>query len=100
MVGIKDIAREAGVSIATVSNVLHGKRNMSDKTREKILAIAKELGYELPKIRIKEKSSDNKTIVVNFSDFDTNFYLNILLFPFPNSQLRWFAFQTFDSGLV
>ena len=60
MVGIKDIAREAGVSIATVSNVLHGKRNMSDKTREKILAIAKELGYELPKIRIKEKVAKTK----------------------------------------
>ena len=78
MVGIKDIAKEAGVSIATVSNVLHGKRNMSDKTRDKILAIAKEMGYELPKIRVKEKIAENKTIVVNFSDFDTNFYLNIL----------------------
>ena len=78
MAGIKDIAKRAGVSMATVSNVLHGKRNMSDKTREKILAIAEELGYELPKIRTKNVSDENRTIVVNFSDFDTNFYLNIL----------------------
>lgn len=33
---IKDIAREAGVSTATVSNVMNGTRNVSEKTRVRV----------------------------------------------------------------
>ncbi|MBU0676593.1 MAG: LacI family transcriptional regulator [Verrucomicrobia bacterium] len=43
---IKDVAREAGVSIATVSNVLKGKTTeVSEPTVEKILKKVSELGY-------------------------------------------------------
>jgi len=42
---IYDIAREAGVSIATVSRVFNNNDNVSDKTRKKILAIAESMGY-------------------------------------------------------
>ena len=44
-VTIRDIAREAGVSPATVSNVFNGKNKISDKTRELVLSIARERGY-------------------------------------------------------
>ena len=40
-VTIRDIAREAGVSPATVSNVFNGKNKISDRTREHVLAIAR-----------------------------------------------------------
>lgn len=76
MAGIKDIAERAGVSIATVSNVLNRKQNVGEATREKILSIAEELGYTLP--GEKESARKNKTIVFNFSDFDTLFYLDVL----------------------
>ncbi|TCQ00506.1 LacI family transcriptional regulator [Rhizobium sp. PP-F2F-G36] len=43
---LSDIAERAGVSIKTVSGALHGgSARMSDVTREKIHAIASELGY-------------------------------------------------------
>lgn len=42
---IYDIAREAGVSIATVSRVFNNNENVSEKTRKKILAIAESMGY-------------------------------------------------------
>ena len=42
---IWDIAREAGVSIATVSRALNGKADVSQATREKILQIVREKGY-------------------------------------------------------
>ena len=45
---IKDIAREAGVSIATVSIVLNGKggaRKISAETQARIHAIAQKLHY-------------------------------------------------------
>ena len=43
---IKDIAKLAGVSIATVSYVLNGKKKVSPKLRDKILQIIAEVGYE------------------------------------------------------
>ncbi|MBO4901548.1 MAG: LacI family DNA-binding transcriptional regulator [Lachnospiraceae bacterium] len=37
MSGIREIAERAGVSISTVSNVLHNKNSASPKTRERSL---------------------------------------------------------------
>ena len=42
---IKDVAREAGVSIATVSNALNGSDVVQNKTREHVLEVAKRLNY-------------------------------------------------------
>lgn len=42
---IYDIAKHCGVSIATVSRVLNGSRNVSAKTRGKVLAVMREEGY-------------------------------------------------------
>ena len=42
---IKDIAREAGVSIATVSRTINGEDGVGLETRERILAISRRLNY-------------------------------------------------------
>ncbi len=42
----KDIAKEVGVSPATVSMVFHGKTGVSEETRAKVLAAAQKLGYD------------------------------------------------------
>jgi len=44
--GVKEIARRAGVSIATVDRVLHNRVGVSAKTREKINQIIEELDYQ------------------------------------------------------
>jgi DNA-binding LacI/PurR family transcriptional regulator len=44
-ISLRDIGIEAGVSFQTVSKVLHGKGNVSDATRARVLAIATDLGY-------------------------------------------------------
>ncbi|HEX8244913.1 MAG TPA: LacI family DNA-binding transcriptional regulator, partial [Longimicrobium sp.] len=47
-VTIKDVARVAGVSVATVSRVLNGKQGVSAETRRAVLAALDVLGYERP----------------------------------------------------
>jgi LacI family transcriptional regulator, galactose operon repressor len=42
---IYDVARAAGVSIASVSRVLNGQRNPREETRERVLAAVAELGF-------------------------------------------------------
>lgn len=42
---IYDVSEKAHVSIATVSRVLNGNPNVSDKTRNRVLEVMKELGY-------------------------------------------------------
>ncbi|HIU41401.1 MAG TPA: LacI family DNA-binding transcriptional regulator [Candidatus Egerieicola faecale] len=42
---IYDISKKAGVSIATVSRVLNGSGKVSEKTKEKVLAVMEESGY-------------------------------------------------------
>lgn len=43
---IRDVARRAGVGVGTVSRVLNGSPQVSVKTREKVLAAIKALGFE------------------------------------------------------
>jgi DNA-binding LacI/PurR family transcriptional regulator len=45
VVGIKDVAERAGVSITTVSHALNGKGRISAQTRRRVNEIAEQLGY-------------------------------------------------------
>lgn len=45
-VTVTDVAREAGVSQATVSAALHGRGRVSAARRDQIIEVAKRLGYE------------------------------------------------------
>ncbi|WP_327232933.1 LacI family transcriptional regulator [Streptomyces sp. NBC_01317] len=44
-VGIKDVARRAGVSVGTVSNVLNRPEKVSEPTRVRVRAVIDELGF-------------------------------------------------------
>ncbi len=45
MVTLKEIAEKCSVSITTVSNILNGKSNVSNTTKERVLKVIKETGY-------------------------------------------------------
>lgn len=78
MVGIKEVAKHAGVSVSTVSNVLNNKKNVGVETRERILKICEEMAYHPNAAGKGLKSRKANTILFNFSDFDRSFYLKII----------------------
>ena len=62
---IKDIAKFAGVSPATVSKVIHGKdNNISTATRAKVLAVIKQYNYQPYKEIIREHEKKSRIIAV------------------------------------
>lgn len=76
---IYDIARLAGVSNATVSNVLNDKGRMSQRTRERVLAIAREQGY-VPSFAAKSlRERRTSSIGIITPDVSNDFYSSIVL---------------------
>ena len=70
-VSIKDIARAAGVSHPTVSRALRGQGRMSDVTRERIITIAREMGYTpslMARGLVTQRSHLIGLMVTRFSD--------------------------------
>lgn len=45
MITIRDVARQAGVSVATVSRVLNNSALVSPETRETVMKAVTQLGY-------------------------------------------------------
>jgi DNA-binding LacI/PurR family transcriptional regulator len=81
-VTVIDIAKEAGVSRTTVSNVFNNRAKYSDETRDAVLAAAKKLGYK-PNLAAKSLIT-NKSHLVGMilpSYVDTNTLTNS---PFYN----------------
>jgi len=76
--GVKEIAARAGVSPATVSNVLHDRKNVSEQTRQRVLSLCAETGYDVKAKKCGKAGPKNRTILFSFSDFDRQFYLKII----------------------
>lgn len=45
MITVKEIARMCGVSASTVSNVLNGRPNVGEESKQRVLAVIKQTGY-------------------------------------------------------
>ncbi|GIN56217.1 LacI family transcriptional regulator [Lederbergia ruris] len=78
LVGLKDIAKAAGVSVSTVSNVINGRKNVGKETKERILQLCEEMGYRPNIIGKSLKTGQTNTIVFIFSNFERSFYLKII----------------------
>ncbi|GAB2572193.1 LacI family DNA-binding transcriptional regulator [Gracilibacillus alcaliphilus] len=74
---IKDIAREAGVSTATVSRVLSNKGYASDDIRKKVLAVAKQLNYRQNSIAKSLKMHKTNLIGVIIPDISNPYFMKI-----------------------
>ena len=61
---IKDIARECGVAVGTVSRVLNNHPDVSEKTRKKVLEIVDKYDFVLNRNARMLKMQDGKFIVI------------------------------------
>lgn len=74
MSGIKDVAKKAGVSISTVSNVLNKSRYVSPELVGRVEAAAEELAYEVNPMGRGLKNNKSGTIGIITEDMCGVFY--------------------------
>ncbi|NBB18313.1 substrate-binding domain-containing protein [Runella sp. CRIBMP] len=76
---IIDIARQLNISKSTVSRVLTGHPNVSEKTREAVLKLANELDYQRNMLAINLMSSQSHTIGIIVPEFVTSFFPMVIM---------------------
>ncbi|MCQ2520561.1 MAG: LacI family DNA-binding transcriptional regulator [Lachnospiraceae bacterium] len=64
MITVKEIAKLCDVSPSTVSNILNGKNNMSQETKDKVLKCIEETGYRPNYYAQGMRRQNNKTICI------------------------------------
>lgn len=67
-VGLKDIAKRAGVSVVTVSNALAGREGVSQDKRKEIFQIAEELGYPVSETKEKKNRGNYRFAVCTYDE--------------------------------
>lgn len=76
-VTIYDVAREAGVSMATVSRVVNGNPNVKPSTRKKVLAAIEQLGYRPNAVARGLASKRTTTVGVVIPDIASPFFAEL-----------------------
>ncbi|WP_050608364.1 LacI family DNA-binding transcriptional regulator [Clostridium niameyense] len=77
-VSIKDVAKEAGVSIATVSRVLNDIDVVNEDTKKKVVDAIDKLGYRPNIVARSLKTQISKTIGIIIPDISNQFYPEIV----------------------
>ena len=64
MATIQDVVKLSGVSVATVSRVIHNSPNVLPATREKVLAAIRELDYHPNRLAQQFRTQRTKCVLV------------------------------------
>src|SRR2546427_8994165 len=78
MVTIKDVARAAGVSVATVSRAHNNSRSVTEATRGRVRTVAARLGYAPNAAARSLSTSRTSTIGVLLPDLYGEFYSELI----------------------
>ena len=80
-IGIRDIAKMAGVSTATVSRVINNPEMTSEKVRKKVQKVIEEYNY-IPNQPVKKIfSKTSNTIAVFIYDMENPFFISLIKEP-------------------
>jgi LacI family transcriptional regulator len=75
---IHDVAKAAGVSTATVSNVLNGRGKVGAQTQQLVLATVRRLGY-IPDVHARHLASGNRRALgIIVSDIENPFFPEVI----------------------
>lgn len=77
MASMRDVARRAGVSSATVSRVLGDKPNVSPALRQRVLAAVEELGYRPNRVARSLRIQQSNIIGLIVTDVEQSFFTSI-----------------------
>lgn len=78
MASIKDVAKEAGVSVATVSRVINGAASVSESTHTAVLDAINKLGYKPNLFGKNLRQSRTKIIMVMLSSIANTFCSSVI----------------------
>ena len=98
MSNMKDVSRHAGVSIATVSNVITGKRAVSEKIRKKVLKSIAELDYQVNLVARGLKTQRTSTIGVILPDITKLFFQKVISGILETAYASGYRINLLSSG--
>ncbi|MGN0634346.1 MAG: LacI family DNA-binding transcriptional regulator [Oscillospiraceae bacterium] len=75
---IKDVANEAGLSVATVSRVLNSSANVSEEASAKVTAAVEKLGYSPNFLGRNLRKRETNVILVIMPSSEHSFYMKIV----------------------
>ncbi|MFE7064931.1 LacI family DNA-binding transcriptional regulator [Sutcliffiella sp. NPDC057660] len=78
MTNIQQVAKQAGVSVATVSRVLNGQNSVSSKTRMKVEDTIEKLNYEPSMLGRNLRNSESRLLLILIPTISNPFYLEII----------------------
>jgi LacI family transcriptional regulator, repressor for deo operon, udp, cdd, tsx, nupC, and nupG len=78
MANIQQVAKQAGVSVATVSRVLNGQNTVSTKTRLKVEDAIKKLNYEPSMLGRNLRNSESRLLLILIPTISNPFYLEVI----------------------
>jgi LacI family transcriptional regulator len=76
-VTIKDVARESGVNVSTVSRALNGEYGVHSTTREHVMTIAQRLGYRPNRVARGLVTGKSHTLGLVISDIRNPFFAEV-----------------------
>ncbi|MFI0938473.1 LacI family DNA-binding transcriptional regulator [Streptomyces sp. NPDC021020] len=77
MVGIKDVARAAGVSVGTVSNVINRPELVTQETRDRVQAVIRELGYVRSESARQLRAGQSRIVSLLVLDMGNPFFVDV-----------------------
>ncbi|MEV0323278.1 LacI family DNA-binding transcriptional regulator, partial [Streptomyces sp. NPDC050659] len=77
MVGIKDVARHAGVSVGTVSNVINRPDMVSEETRHRVQSVIDRLGYVRSESARQLRAGQSRIMALLVLDMGNPFFVDV-----------------------
>jgi LacI family transcriptional regulator len=97
MATIKEVAREAGVSVGTVSNVLVGVKPVSPELLERVNRAIKKLKYRPDQIARSLKTKQTRTLAMVISDITNPFFPELVRGAEDAAREQGYMLATFNT---